>query len=95
MTHSRRIIRRVGGCRCAGGWDRPYSSILSSALDALVGVFVELSEVLPQFLVLVGDWIAFFNGCELLRQVAKCARVEFVLMGLKKRKKNVSPHSGI
>lgn len=55
--HRRRVRRRV--------FDASHLPMLSTALDPLVAVLVERSEVLPQLLVGLGHIVEVRNGSEL------------------------------
>jgi hypothetical protein len=56
--------------------------VLAAALDALVGVLVQLREVKPHFLLLVGGAAEVAQSVEAVRPVLQCFGVELVLMGL-------------
>lgn len=62
--------------------DGGYPSIFAAALDALVGVLVESRKVLPEFLVVSGDGVAFAHGGELESQIAEGLCVELILVRL-------------
>lgn len=55
-------------------------AVLAAAFDALVAVLVERSEVLPELLVSVGDFVAVGHGGEFGGEVADDVGVEFVLV---------------
>lgn len=82
------IIRgtRCGSVAGVGGSGRRGVSgdlaVLSAALDSLVGVFVELSEIFPQLFIVRGHRIAVSVRGELEREVAQCLCMEFVLVRL-------------
>ena len=55
-------------------------SVLSSALDSFIAVFVKVGKVLPNFFVCSWDDVSILDGSELAGQGADCGDMEFVLM---------------
>ena len=59
-------------------------SVLTAPLDPFVAVLVQCREIFPQLFIYHRHRVAFPHRRELEGQVAKCFRVELVLMGLQK-----------